>query len=53
MHDQKAPDGTGKQTVKFDKEGPADVLVSVDSVAGNPSGEFVENADFHVIAVKA
>jgi hypothetical protein len=53
VHDQKAPDGTGKQTVKFDKDGPADVLVSIDAVAGQPSGEFVENADFHLIAAGA
>jgi hypothetical protein len=52
LHNQKAPDGTGKQTVKFDKEGPATVLVSIDAVEGQPSGEFVESADFHVIAVK-
>jgi hypothetical protein len=52
LHNQKAPDGTGTQKVAFDKEGPADVLVSIDAVAGQPSGEFVENAEFHVIAVK-
>jgi hypothetical protein len=51
LHDQKATDGTGMQTVQFDKTGPANVLVSVDGVAGNPSGEFVENANFHVVAV--
>ena len=52
-HNQKAPDGTGIQKITFDKEGPATVLVSIDAVAGQPSGEFVENADFHVIAVKS
>jgi hypothetical protein len=51
LHDQKATDGTGMQTVQFDKTGPSNVLVSVDGVAGNPSGEFVENANFHVVAV--
>jgi|SRR5215212_923428 len=53
LHNQKAPDGTGKQTVKFDKEGPATVLVSIDAVEGQPSGEFVEQAPFNVIAVGA
>ena len=51
LHDQKAPYGTGMQTVKFDKAGPAKVLVSVDAVAGNPSGVFAENANFHVVVV--
>jgi hypothetical protein len=50
-HDQKAPDGTGKQTVKFDKAGPATILVSIDAVEGQPSGEFIEQAPFKVIAV--
>jgi hypothetical protein len=52
-HNQKAPDGTGKQTVKFDKEGPATILVSIDAVEGQASGEFVESAPFHVIVVRA
>jgi hypothetical protein len=52
-HNQKAPDGTGKQTVKFDKEGPVTVLVSIDAVEGQASGEFVESAPFHVIVVRA
>ena len=52
LHNQKAPDGTGKQTVKFDKEGPSDILVSVDAVEGQSSGDFVESADFHVLVVK-
>ena len=50
VKNQKAPDGTGIQTVKFTKPGPADVLVSVDAVQGQPSGDFVENAKFRVIA---
>jgi hypothetical protein len=49
--DQKAPDGTGKQIVKFTKPGPAEVLVSVDAVQGQPSGDFVENAKFRVVVV--
>jgi hypothetical protein len=52
LRDQKAPDGTGTQPVKFDKEGPFDILISVDAVEGQSSGDFVENADFHVITVK-
>jgi hypothetical protein len=49
VKNQKAPDGTGIQTVKFTKPGPADVLVSVDAVQGQPSGDFVENAKFRVV----
>jgi hypothetical protein len=51
LHDQSASDGTGMQTVKFTQAGPATVLVSVDGVAGQPSGEFVESATFNVVAV--
>ena len=51
VKDQKAPDGTGKQMVKFTKPGPAEVLVSVDAVQGQPSGDFVENAKFRVVVV--
>ena len=51
VNDQSAPDGTGKQTgIKFTKAGPAEVLVSVDAVQGQPTGEFVENAKFDVVA---
>jgi hypothetical protein len=49
VKDQKAPDGTGIQTVQFTKPGSADVLVSVDAVQGQPMGDFVENAKFRVI----
>ena len=49
VKDQKAPDGTGTQTVKFEKSGPAFVLVSIDAVAGQPSGIFVENARFRIV----
>ena len=51
--DQKAPDGTGTQVVKFMKGGPVDVLVSIDAVAGQPSGEFVENADFNLLTAQS
>jgi len=51
VHDQSAPDGTGKQTgIIFTKAGPAKVLVSIDAVQGQPTGEFVENANFDVVA---
>jgi hypothetical protein len=52
LKDQKAPDGTGKQTVKFVKGGPVDVLVGIDAVAGQPSGEFIENADFNLVTAQ-
>jgi hypothetical protein len=51
--DQKAPDGTGTQVVKFAKGGPVDILVSIDAVAGQPSGEFVENADFNLLTAQS
>ena len=50
LHDQKATDGTGLiPGVKFDKAGPAIVLVTVDAVAGQPMGDFVESASFKVV----
>ena len=51
LHDQKASDGTGTQTIKFDKPGPVDVVVSIDGVQGQNLGDFVERADFNLIAV--
>jgi hypothetical protein len=51
LHDQEAPNGTGKQTVKFDEKGRAAVLISIDAVAGEPIGEFAENAVFYIIVV--
>jgi hypothetical protein len=51
--DQKATEGTGTQIVKFTKGGPVDVLVSIDAVAGQPSGEFVENADFNLLTAQS
>src|SRR6478735_4663963 len=51
LHDQKALDGTGTQTVKFDKPGPVDVVVSVDGVQGQNLGDFVERSDFNLIVV--
>jgi hypothetical protein len=51
VHDQQASDGTGKlPPVKFTKAGPADVHVSIDAVQGQPTGEFVEDAHFKVVA---
>lgn len=50
VHDQSASDGTGKQAgIIFTKAGPAKVLVSIDAVQGQPTGEFVENANFDVV----
>jgi hypothetical protein len=51
LHDQKALDGTGIQTVRFDKPGPADVLVSIDGVQGQNLGDFVEKSDFNLVVV--
>jgi hypothetical protein len=49
VHDQQAADGTGTQTVTFTKPGPANMVVSVDSVAGNPTGIFVESSTFGIL----
>jgi hypothetical protein len=51
--DQKAPDGTGTQVVKFTKGGAVDILVSIDAVAGQPSGEFIENSDFNLLTAQS
>jgi hypothetical protein len=45
--DQQAQQGTGISTITFPKPGPANLYVSVDSVAGVPSGEFVETWWLH------
>jgi hypothetical protein len=47
--DQQAPQGTGITTITFPKPGPAKLYVSVDSVAGVPSGEFVESVTFDLV----
>jgi len=49
ISNQHAPDGTGVQTITFPKSGPASMYISVDSVAGVPSGEFVESATFNLV----
>jgi hypothetical protein len=49
VHDQPAQDGTGIQTLTFTKPGPATVIVSIDSVSGNPTGEFVESSTFGLL----
>lgn len=47
---QKAPDGTGRQTVTIPNAGPFTVKVSIDSVAGTPSGMFIESTSYNLIA---
>jgi hypothetical protein len=49
VHDQPALDGTGIQTLTFTKPGPVTVVVSIDSVSGNPTGEFVESSTFGLL----
>jgi hypothetical protein len=48
--DQKAPDGTGIQTVTIPQAGPFQVKVSIDAVGGSPSGEFIESTTFALVA---
>ena len=47
--DQPAQDGTGVQTLTFTKPGPANVVVSIDAVTGNPTGEFAESSTFGLL----
>ncbi|MGA9153993.1 MAG: hypothetical protein WBZ36_25720 [Candidatus Nitrosopolaris sp.] len=47
--DQQAQQGTGITTITFPKPGPANLYVSADSVAGVPSGEFVESVTFNLV----
>jgi len=49
VHDQQAQDGTGVQAMTFRKPGPAKVVVSIDAVSGNPTGEFVESSTFGIL----
>jgi len=49
VHDQPAQDGTEVQTLTFTKPGPVDVIVSLDAVNGNPTGEFVESSTFGLL----
>jgi hypothetical protein len=49
LKNQKAPDGTGIQTVKFPKAGPYTIEVNVEAVAGKPLGIFIESVRFGVV----
>jgi hypothetical protein len=49
LKNQKADDGTGRQKLTFDKEGPKEIEVTVEAVGPNPMGEFIESADFGVV----
>ena len=49
LTNQKAPDGTGVQTIEFPQPGPYKIEVNVEAVAGSPMGMFVESASFGVV----
>jgi hypothetical protein len=49
IHDQQAPTGEGNQVITFTKPGPVSAVVSIDSVAGNPTGLFVESSTFALL----
>lgn len=51
VENQKAPDGTAIQKVKFAERGPVDIKVTIDAAGGTPTGEFVESATFKMIVV--
>jgi hypothetical protein len=46
--DQKALDGTSTQVLRFTKPGPINILISIDAVAGQATGDFIENVEFHL-----
>jgi hypothetical protein len=50
MKDQRADEGTAMQKVIFPFPGPNDAKVTITSVEGVPTGEFVESATFTVVA---
>lgn len=52
LHNQKAPDGSGIQKVKFQKPGPITVTVTVEGVEEKVMGDFVESADFKLVVVE-
>lgn len=43
LKNQKAPDGTGIQTIEFPSPGPYTIEVNVEAVAGSPMGIFIES----------
>jgi hypothetical protein len=49
LRNQKAPDGTGVQTIEFSEPGPYTIEVNVEAVAGSPMGMFVDSARFGVV----
>jgi hypothetical protein len=49
LRNQKAPDGTGVQTIEFPQLGPYNIEVNVEAVPGSPMGMFVESASFGVV----
>lgn len=50
MDRQRADEGTGMLTYAFPSPGPYDIKVTITSVEGVPTGEFVESATFRVVA---
>jgi hypothetical protein len=49
LKNQKAPKGTGIQTIKFASARPYTIEVDVESVAGSPMEIFIESARFGII----
>jgi hypothetical protein len=50
LKNQKTDDeGAGIQKLTFDKDGPKEIKVTIETVGQNPMGEFVESADFGVV----
>lgn len=51
LKNQRAVDGTGIQTFKFNNPGQIVLQIDINAVAGLPSGIFVENAKFPLVVV--
>jgi hypothetical protein len=51
VKDQKALDGTSTQVLRFTKPSPINIIISVDAVAGQTTGDFIENVEFHLPVV--
>jgi hypothetical protein len=48
LKDQKALDGTSTQVLRFTKPGPVNIIMSIEAVAGQTTGDFIENVEFHL-----
>src|ERR671918_2252119 len=50
LKNQRADEGTGIQQLTFERDGPKNIVVTVEAVGGTPMGEFVESSEFGIVA---